>query len=263
MCSFQIQPCLGLYCHTSLRMNCNARRSVWQAARPVGGRPSVARAPASDADSTVTVPCQPLPEVHLRPAAGPHRPTAGHIDVPRVEYDRLSDDRLGEPSILFQSFRNRRDSGPGPSRTAETAPSLRGLGLPGQRRHTCTCTCGESVGPAEVRIHCPVDDAGASLLHAATPALRAGTSGQQLHMSARAYNELLEFAASSNWRGPSPTWPAANPSRRPTWPRQFNIGRGDRPDTQDLSTHRLWIPHRVLGHRFFDLGLRACDGPSA
>jgi hypothetical protein len=188
MCSFQIQPCLGLYCHTSLRMNCNARRSVWQAARPVGGRPSVARAPASDADSTVTVPCQPLPEVHLRPAAGPHRPTAGHIDVPRVEYDRLSDDRLGEPSILFQSFRNRRDPGSGRSRTAATAPSLRGHGLPGQRRHTCTCTCGESVGPAEVRIHCPVDNAGASLLRAAM---------QQLHMSARAYNEL-------SWSSPHP-----------------------------------------------------------
>ena len=37
------------------------------------------------------------------------------------------------------------------------------------------------VGPAEVRDHCPVDDAGKSLLRVAM---------QQLHMSARAYNEL-------------------------------------------------------------------------
>ena len=36
---------------------------------------------------------------HLRPAFGPHRPKrSGHIEVPRVEYDKLSERRLGEPS---------------------------------------------------------------------------------------------------------------------------------------------------------------------
>jgi magnesium chelatase family protein len=39
-----------------------------------------------------------------------------------------------------------------------------------------------------VRDYCQVDDAGKSLLRAATPALRAGASVQQLHMSARAYH---------------------------------------------------------------------------
>jgi magnesium chelatase family protein len=40
-------------------------------------------------------------------------------------------------------------------------------------------------GPAEVRDHCPVDDAGRSLLRAAM---------QQLHMSARAYHRILKLA---------------------------------------------------------------------
>jgi magnesium chelatase family protein len=41
------------------------------------------------------------------------------------------------------------------------------------------------MGPAEVRDHCPVDDAGRSLLRAAM---------QQLHMSARAYHRILKLA---------------------------------------------------------------------
>ena len=48
------------------------------------------------------------------------------------------------------------------------------------------------VGPAEVRDYCQVDEAGRSLLR---------TAMQQLHMSARAYDELSEFAAPSSWRG--------------------------------------------------------------
>ena len=41
------------------------------------------------------------------------------------------------------------------------------------------------MGPAEVRDHCPVDEAGKSLLRAAM---------QQLHMSARAYHRILKLA---------------------------------------------------------------------
>jgi hypothetical protein len=43
------------------------------------------------------------------------------------------------------------------------------------------------MGPAEVREHYPVDDAGRNLLRAAM---------QQLHMNARAYNGLDESAGS-------------------------------------------------------------------
>ena len=41
------------------------------------------------------------------------------------------------------------------------------------------------MGPAQVRDHCRVDDAGASLLRAAM---------KQLHMSARAYHRILKLA---------------------------------------------------------------------
>jgi magnesium chelatase family protein len=41
------------------------------------------------------------------------------------------------------------------------------------------------MGPAEVRDHCQVDDAGKGLLKAAM---------QQLHMSARAYHRILKLA---------------------------------------------------------------------
>jgi predicted ATPase with chaperone activity len=34
-----------------------------------------------------------------------------HMDVPRVEYEKLSDERMGEPSILFLTSRNRRHPG--------------------------------------------------------------------------------------------------------------------------------------------------------
>jgi predicted ATPase with chaperone activity len=44
---------------------------------------------------------------------------------------------------------------------------------------------GKVPGPGEVRDHCPVDDAGRSLLRAAM---------QQLHMSARAYPRILKLA---------------------------------------------------------------------
>jgi hypothetical protein len=39
----------------------------------------------------------------LGAAAGPDRPSAAHIEVPRVEYEKLSDDRLGEPSSTVRA----------------------------------------------------------------------------------------------------------------------------------------------------------------
>jgi hypothetical protein len=46
---------------------------------------------------------QPLPEAHFGAAAEPHRPSAAHIEVPRVEYEKLSDDRLGESSAAIRA----------------------------------------------------------------------------------------------------------------------------------------------------------------
>jgi len=93
-----------------------------------------------------------------------------HIEVPRVEYEKLADDRLGEPSAAIRQ------------RVEAARDSLRS-----QRRRfkgTALLTNAE-MGPAEVREYCPLDDAGRSLLRAAM---------QQLQMSARAYHRILKLA---------------------------------------------------------------------
>jgi magnesium chelatase family protein len=90
-----------------------------------------------------------------------------HIEVPRVEYEKLSDDRLGEPS---EAIRGR----------VEAARARQRVRFEGTRLLT-----NADMGAAEVRDFCQVDDAGKSLLRAAM---------KQLHMSARAYHRILKLA---------------------------------------------------------------------
>ena len=48
--------------------------------------------------------CPALWDPHLRPAPRTHRPEqSGNIDVPRVEYEKLGDQRLGEPFWAVQA----------------------------------------------------------------------------------------------------------------------------------------------------------------
>ncbi len=89
-----------------------------------------------------------------------------HIDVPRVDYEKLTDDRLGEPS---EAIRKRVEK-------ARRAQRQRFEGTP--------MTCNADMGPAEVREYCQVDDAGGSLLRAAM---------EQLQMSARAFHRVLKL----------------------------------------------------------------------
>jgi len=90
-----------------------------------------------------------------------------HVEVPRVEYEKLSDDRLGEPSAAI--------------RGRVAAARERQL----RRFEGTSLTCNADMGPAEVRDFCQVDPAGKSLLKAAM---------QQLQMSARAYHRILKLA---------------------------------------------------------------------
>jgi len=90
-----------------------------------------------------------------------------HVEVPRVEYEKLSDDRLGEPSAAI--------------RARVAAARERQL----RRFEGTGLTCNADMGPAEVRDFCQVDPAGKSLLKAAM---------QQLQMSARAYHRILKLA---------------------------------------------------------------------
>ena len=90
-----------------------------------------------------------------------------HIEVPRVEYERLSDDRLGEAS---SAIRERVEG-------ARERQALRFAGTP--------LLTNADMGPAEVRTYCPLDETGRALLRAAM---------QQLQMTARAYHRILKLA---------------------------------------------------------------------
>ena len=90
-----------------------------------------------------------------------------HVEVPRVEYDKLSSDRLGEPSAKIRA-------------RVERAREMQRQRFEGTR-----LACNADMGPAEVRQFCEVDAAGKSLLRAAM---------QQLQMSARAYHRILKLA---------------------------------------------------------------------
>ncbi len=90
-----------------------------------------------------------------------------HIEVPRVDYEKLSDDRLGEPSAAIRE-------------RVEAARERQR-----QRFEGTSLLSNADMGPAEVRNFCQVDEAGRNLLRAAM---------QQLHMSARAYHRILKLA---------------------------------------------------------------------
>lgn len=90
-----------------------------------------------------------------------------HIEVPRVDYEKLSDSRLGEPSAQVRSrveaARERQRA-----RFADT-------GL----------TCNADMRPADIRVHCQLDKTCQSLMRSAM---------NQLQLSARAYHRVLKLA---------------------------------------------------------------------
>ncbi len=90
-----------------------------------------------------------------------------HIEVPRVDYNKLTDDRRGEPSEAVRARVERAREG--------QRRRFAGTGL----------TCNAEMGPTEVREICRLDDAGRALVRAAM---------QQLHLSARAFHRILKLA---------------------------------------------------------------------
>jgi magnesium chelatase family protein len=90
-----------------------------------------------------------------------------HVEVPRVDYEKLTDDRLGEPS---ESIRARVE---------------RARDLQRQRFEGKSISCNADMGPTEVREICRLDDTGRALIRAAM---------QQLQMSARAFHRILKLA---------------------------------------------------------------------
>ncbi len=99
-----------------------------------------------------------------------------HIEVPRVDYEKLSGDRLGESSAAIQARVERararqrtRFAGAGPAATASSS----------------ALQCNGDMGPAEVRQYCGLDETGKGLLRSAM---------QQMQMSARAFHRILKLA---------------------------------------------------------------------
>jgi magnesium chelatase family protein len=90
-----------------------------------------------------------------------------HVEVPRVDVDKLTGDRLGEPSA---QVRARVEA----ARERQRARFAEG-----------NLACNADMGPGDVRVHCPLDEAGMSLIRQAM---------RQLHLSARAFHRVLKLA---------------------------------------------------------------------
>jgi magnesium chelatase family protein len=90
-----------------------------------------------------------------------------HVEVPRVDFDKLTDDRLGEPSAAVRA-------------RVEAARA--------RQRHRLVDTglsCNADLGPGDVRRHCRLDEAGRSLIRQAMT---------QLQLTARAFHRVLKIA---------------------------------------------------------------------
>ncbi len=91
-----------------------------------------------------------------------------YVEVPRVEYEKLSDNRLGETSAAIRA-------------RVETARHIQRERFKDVRG----VTCNSEMHPAEIREFCQLDAAGQTLIKAAM---------RQLHLSARAYHRTLKLA---------------------------------------------------------------------
>ena len=90
-----------------------------------------------------------------------------HVEVPRVDYDKLADKRNAETSATIRAR----------VQEARERQLLRFAGT--------DLTCNAEMGPTEVRAFCNVEQSAEKLLKAAM---------QQLHLSARAFHRVLKLA---------------------------------------------------------------------
>ena len=90
-----------------------------------------------------------------------------HVEVPRVDFEKLSSDRVGEPS---ESVRDRVDRAREKQR---------------ERFGETELVCNADMGPAEVRKYCHLDETGLALVRQAM---------SQLQLTARGYHRVLKLA---------------------------------------------------------------------
>ncbi len=110
-----------------------------------------------------------------------------HVEVPRVDYQKLSSDRLGESSEVIRGrveaarqrqrerFSNGRESGVGNRNSNSRKSNIDSLSI----------VCNADMRVAEIRQFCKLDEAGESLIRAAMG---------QMNLSARGYHRVLKLA---------------------------------------------------------------------
>jgi magnesium chelatase family protein len=110
-----------------------------------------------------------------------------HIEVPRVEYDKLSDQRLGEPSAAIQKrveAARQRQRERFSAAMQKSSESSQGEPAPFDLNGAAV-QCNADMRPAEVRQFCDLDDTSRTLIRSAM---------SQLQLSARAYHRILKLA---------------------------------------------------------------------
>ena len=100
-----------------------------------------------------------------------------HVEVPRVDYEKLSDDRFGEPSASVQA---RVES----ARKVQRRRFQLNRSAP-DAQNTLPLSCNSDMHPAEVRRYCQLDTTSQSLMRSAM---------SQMQLSARAYHRVLKLA---------------------------------------------------------------------
>lgn len=95
-----------------------------------------------------------------------------HVQVPRVDYEKLSDARFGESSV---TIRERVEAAREiqRSRFSKTDAAVKGI------------YCNADMRNADIRVYCKLDENSQNLMRAAM---------QQMHLSARAYHRILKLA---------------------------------------------------------------------
>ncbi|HSO27072.1 MAG TPA: YifB family Mg chelatase-like AAA ATPase [Anaerolineales bacterium] len=95
-----------------------------------------------------------------------------HIEVPRVDYEKLSSSRMGEPSQAVQA-------------RVELARRRQRARFGEQQDKIYPIACNADMRPGEVRQYCQLDETGRTLMRSAM---------NQLQLSARAYHRVLKLA---------------------------------------------------------------------
>jgi magnesium chelatase family protein len=108
-----------------------------------------------------------------------------HIEVPRVEYEKLSDTRSGEPSNQIQARIEKARQTQRDRFNSSKEQFKQEQGIPNSPLITPPLTCNADMHPSDVRLHCQLDETCRSLMRSAM---------NQLQLSARAYHRVLKLS---------------------------------------------------------------------